>query len=152
MGLKIRLRPHEKVIINGCVVENGNRRVTLNVYNYAQILRSRDIMAEADATTPLRQCYFLLQLVLIDPRTHDRCLKWVSGVISRAYGLLRDESLRRRLIATIERARAHDYYKALTELKAVIRFEDDEGVIPAGGLEAFASVLQSLGSPALNER
>jgi flagellar biosynthesis repressor protein FlbT len=65
MSLKIDLKPGEKFIVNGAVLKAGKRRVSLILENEAILLRSRDIMQEAEANTPARRIYFSLMLLYI---------------------------------------------------------------------------------------
>ncbi len=46
MALKIALKPQEKVIIGGAVIQNGKNRSELLVENNVAILREKDIMRE----------------------------------------------------------------------------------------------------------
>ena len=66
VALKISLKPNEKMIISGAVVTNGNMRSDLSIENKVAILREKDIMKEAEADTPCRRIYFVIQLMYID--------------------------------------------------------------------------------------
>ena len=62
-GLILKLRPHEELMINGVVVENGDRKARLRVKtDGAHILRLRDAMKPEDATTPLKRAYYIAQM------------------------------------------------------------------------------------------
>lgn len=64
-GLILKLRPHEQLLINGAVVENGDRKTRLRVHTEgAHILRLRNAMRPEEATTPLKQAYFIAQLAV----------------------------------------------------------------------------------------
>ncbi len=64
-GLILKLRPHEQLLINGVVVENGERNARLNVKTEgAHILRLRDAMKPEEATTPLKRAYYVAQLAV----------------------------------------------------------------------------------------
>lgn len=64
-GLVLRLRPHEKVLVNGVMLENGDRRARLRVRtNDANILRFRDAIHPDDVNTPAKRLYYLAQLVV----------------------------------------------------------------------------------------
>jgi flagellar protein FlbT len=64
-GLVLKLGPHERVLINGAVVENGDRRSKLAIMTpNANILRLRDAIHPEEATTPVRRVCYLAQLVL----------------------------------------------------------------------------------------
>lgn len=66
MALKIKLKPHERLILGGAVVENGDSKSEIIVENKVPVLRERDIMRERDADTPCRRIYFLIQLMYVD--------------------------------------------------------------------------------------
>jgi len=44
MPLKLSLKPDEKFVLNGAVIQNGDRRATLILQNRCSILREKDIM------------------------------------------------------------------------------------------------------------
>lgn len=66
MGLKITLKPHERMIIGGAVITNGNTKCDLNIENKVPLLREKNILKEKDANTPGRRIYFVIQLMYID--------------------------------------------------------------------------------------
>ena len=61
-GLILKLRPHEEILINGAIIENGGYKTRLRIKSESvNILRLRDAIAGKDATTPLKQAYFIAQ-------------------------------------------------------------------------------------------
>lgn len=68
MALKITLKPHEKMIIDGAVIKNGANRSELHIENNVPILRQKDILNEKDADTPAGRIYFAIQLMYVDDR------------------------------------------------------------------------------------
>ena len=66
MALKITLRPHERVIISGAVITNGNRTSDLCIENKVPVLREKDILKEKDADSPAQRIYLVIQLMYID--------------------------------------------------------------------------------------
>ena len=62
MALKITLKPHEKMILGGAVIANGNSTgCHLIIENKVPILREKDILSEKDADSPCRRLYFIVQ-------------------------------------------------------------------------------------------
>jgi len=59
--LAINLRPNERLIVNGVVLQNSGSATKLLIHNNASVLREKDIITEADATTPARRIYFAIQ-------------------------------------------------------------------------------------------
>jgi flagellar protein FlbT len=68
MALKITLKPHEKMIIDGAVIRNGNNKSDLIIENDVPILRRKDILSETEADSPARRIYFAIQLMYVDDR------------------------------------------------------------------------------------
>ena len=68
MALKIKLRPHERLIIGGAVVANGDTKCDLIVENEVPVLRDKDILREKDADTPCKRVYLTIQLMYVDSR------------------------------------------------------------------------------------
>ena len=68
MALKISLKAHERLIIGGAVVTNGSTRSDLIIENNVPILRDKDVLSEAQANTPCRRLYFLIQLMYVDEK------------------------------------------------------------------------------------
>jgi flagellar biosynthesis repressor protein FlbT len=61
MPLTLRLEPRKKIIINGAVIENMGAATSIVVHNTANILKGKDVLTEADATTPARRVYYAAQ-------------------------------------------------------------------------------------------
>src|SRR6476660_10518740 len=72
MPLKLSLKPGEKFVLNGAVVQNGDRRGVLVLQNKASVLREKDIMQEEEANTPARRIYFPVMMMYLDEANADR--------------------------------------------------------------------------------
>jgi flagellar protein FlbT len=68
MALKISLKPNERIIIGGAVVQNGSARSDFVIENSVSVLREKDIMGLADANSPCRRIYFAIQLMYVDEK------------------------------------------------------------------------------------
>lgn len=93
-GLVLKLAPNERVLINGAVIENGNRRGRLNIVTPgANILRLRDALHPEEVNTPVRRVCYIAQLVLsgeVDEATAK--LQLLRGVEQLSQVLVDDES------------------------------------------------------------
>ena len=67
MPLAINLRPNERLIVNGVVLQNSGTAAKLLIHNTAAVLREKDIITEADANTPARRIYFAIQCKYLFP-------------------------------------------------------------------------------------
>ncbi|MCO5162599.1 MAG: flagellar biosynthesis repressor FlbT [Mesorhizobium sp.] len=68
--LRISLKPNEKIYINGAVVR-VDRKVSIEFLNDVQFLLESHVMQAHDASTPLRQLYFIVQIILMTPGAAD---------------------------------------------------------------------------------
>lgn len=123
MALKLRLKPSERVVINGCVVQNENRRYTLTVSNFAQIIRGSDILQEEEAVTPVRRAYFLIQSMLLDPAAAAAGTGLVAAMMAQLYTSFTRADIQDRIARAMGHVGERDYYKALAVLRPVMEYE-----------------------------
>lgn len=65
MPLVLTLKPGERVILGGAVIKNGTAVAHLQIENQVTLLRQKDILTEAEATTPCKKIYLVIQLMYI---------------------------------------------------------------------------------------
>ena len=123
MGLKITLKPGERMIIGGAVVTNGGSKCNFVVENPIPILREKDILSTEKANTPARRIYFAIQLMYIDEENltahHKQYWKLVKEFIEAAPSALG-------LIDKISKdILDSNYYQALRNCKKLIAFEEE---------------------------
>jgi flagellar protein FlbT len=122
MALKVELKPHERIILGQVVIRNGDTRAKLFVEGRAPILREKDILTAATASTPARMIYLCVQLMYL---TGD-----VPAHKGAYFALVRD------FLAAAPSATAHvddinncilsdDLYKALKAAKQLIAYEEE---------------------------
>jgi flagellar protein FlbT len=70
-AFKISLKPGEKIYINGAVVR-VERKTTLEFLNDVNFLLESHVLQVDEATTPLRQLYFIAQIMLMNPAGADQ--------------------------------------------------------------------------------
>lgn len=63
---KIFLKPNEKIFINGAVIK-VDRKVGFELLNDVDFLLEHHVMQVEDAKTPLKQLYFIIQIMLMSP-------------------------------------------------------------------------------------
>jgi flagellar protein FlbT len=124
MTLRISLRDGEKVVINGAVIR-ASGRTDLAVESKVTILRGREIMSPAEASTPARSLYFHTMMAYLDPERIEEHHRQVIAALRLVMGLLSCEEGRVAAARFAERAAASDYYRALGDCRALIRLEHD---------------------------
>ena len=124
-GLVLKLGPKERVLINGAVVENGDRRSRLSIVTpNANILRLRDAIHPEDAKTPVRRVCYIAQLVLsgdADPEAAK--LQLLRGIEQLSQALL-DADSRAQLTSATDAVLDGQYYQALKALRGLLPRED----------------------------
>lgn len=68
--MRLSLRAGERVYVNGAVLR-VDRKVSLELLNDATFLLETHVLQAEAATTPLRQLYFAVQALVIDPANAD---------------------------------------------------------------------------------
>ena len=121
MALKIILKPHEKFIIGGAVITNGDAKSAFIVENDVPLLREKNILTLAAADTPCKRIYFAIQLMYVDeknlPEHHKTYWELVKDVAEAA------PSRKPMLKVISENILDARYYQALKLTKKLIDYE-----------------------------
>lgn len=124
-GLVLKLGPKERVLINGAVIENGDRRSRLSIVTpNASILRLRDAIHPEEVTTPVRRVCYIAQLVLsgdADPK--DASLQLMRG-IEQLSQVLTDDDSRKILNSATHEIQNEQFYQALKALRSLLPREE----------------------------
>ncbi len=120
-GLVLKLNPGERVLVNGAVIENGDRRSRIAILTpNANILRLRDALHPSEADTPVRRVCYIAQLVLsgdADPRAASKQL--LSG-IEQLSQVFRDDDSREFLNGATLAVVEGEFYRALKLLRNML--------------------------------
>jgi len=120
-GLVLKLGPKERVLVNGAVIENGDRRARLSIVTPdANILRLRDAIHPAEATTPVRRICYAMQLVLSGDCDPENVRLQILRRIEELSQILRDPDSRSHLSCATEAVLANQYYQGLKALRALL--------------------------------
>jgi flagellar protein FlbT len=87
MGLKVELKPGERIIVGESVITNDDQRTRLVIEGEAPILREKDILTVEAADTPCKKIYLVVQLMYLarDPAPHhDLYFQLVRDVLAAA--------------------------------------------------------------------
>jgi flagellar protein FlbT len=112
------------VVINGAVIR-ASGRTDLAIESKVTILRGREIMNPAEASTPARALYFYTMMAYLDPDGIARHHQSIVEALSAVTRLSPCERGREAVASFATRAAAGDYYRALGECRALIRLEHD---------------------------
>jgi len=120
VGLKIELKPGERMMLGDCVITNHDQRTRLLVDGRAPILRERDIITPKRADTPAKRIYLAVQLMYTSsdpPSYHDLYFKLVRDIVQAAPSMWPFiEGINNQILTG-------ELYKALKETKKLIAYE-----------------------------
>lgn len=124
-GLVLKLGPHERVLINGAVIENGERRSRLAIMTpNANILRLRDAIHPEEANTPVRRVCYLAQLVLSGDAEPAETQRQLLRGIEQLSQVLTDHDSRAQLAAASRAVLDDQHYQALKALRSLLPREE----------------------------
>ncbi len=120
-GLVLKLGPHERVLINGVVMENGDRRARLNVLTPdANVLRLRDAIHPDEATTPVKRVCYVAQLVLAGEADPEEGARQLLRGIEQLSQVFQDADSRAALDAATEATKVRRFYQAMRALRGLL--------------------------------
>jgi len=125
MPLKLSLKPGEKFVLNGAVVQNGDRRGVLVLQNKASVLREKDIMQAEDATSPARRIYFPVMMMYLDEPGAVRYYDEFAHRLSEFMSAIRNPDVLDDCVAISRNVMGREYYKALMGCRKLIDYEDE---------------------------
>lgn len=142
MSLKLKLKPKERMIINGSIVRNpSNRRIELEVENYSDVLRGSEMLDAATADTPVKKICYLIQIAIVS-RAHretvlgdikDR-LADVRKIMNKSHGDSLDE-----IITLVD---GGHFYHANRKLQDIVNYEAVLLGLPRKGVFLASSNVQ----------
>ena len=146
-GLVLKLKPNEKVLINGVILQNCDRAAKIRVRTEeVSILRTRDAIRPEEANTPLRRLYYIAQLALARQAPAEEAQKQLSAGLNQLDGIFTGEAK-----VKIERAKKGaaegKFFLVMRSLKAMFDLErtllsarSPAGTQPVAGAAPTASV------------
>ena len=124
-GLILKLGPKERVLINGAVIENGERRSRFSVITpNANILRLRDAIHPEEVNTPVRRVCYIAQLVLSGDADAEEARPQMLRGIEQLSQALTDPDSRQAFSAATDAVVDGQFYQALKALRSLLPREE----------------------------
>lgn len=124
-GLVLKLGPQERVLINGAVIENGEKRARLAILTpNANILRLRDAIHPDQANTPVRRVCYIAQLALSGDADPAQARQQLFRGIEQLSRVLIDRDSQAALAAATRGVSAGQFYQALKALRGLLPREE----------------------------
>lgn len=131
--MRFSLKAGERIFINGAVL-TVSQKVTLSLLNDARFLLESHVLQVSEATTPMRQLYFVVQSILINPQEADKVMGAFRKLHESLVSITIDEETRKSLDKVGELVAADRTFEALK----VIRTLFEPIARPAAPAEAAA--------------
>jgi flagellar biosynthesis repressor protein FlbT len=130
VGLKLELKPNERVLLGDCVLTNSDQRTRITIDGSLPILREKDIMAVGQADSPAKLIYLALQFMYLAKKPNDNYALYIRLARDTLKAAPGTKSL-------IDRINNHilsgNLYKALREARKLIAYEKEHSHMrPAG--------------------
>ena len=123
-GLVIKLRPSERILINGVVVQNGDWRAKLNILTpNANVLRLRDAIHPDDVKTPVKRVCYIAQMILAGEAGPVKGRDQLLSGIEQLSQVFTDPDSRMRLDIATENVVNNKTYPALKALRGLLSRE-----------------------------
>ena len=116
--LRISLKSGERIFINGAVLR-VDRKVALEFLNDVTFLLENHVLQPEDATTPLRQLYFIAQMMLINPEGAEQSVAMFRKSVIMLLSCFKNEEVLaelKRVDALVTQGRAFEALKAIRGL------------------------------------
>ena len=121
--LRISLKSGERIFVNGAVLR-VDRKVALEFLNDVTFLLENHVLQPEQATTPLRQLYFIAQMILINPDGAEQSTAIFRKSVIMLLSCFRNEEVLaelKRIDGLVTQGRA---FEALKAIRALYPIED----------------------------
>lgn len=123
-GLVLKLSPRERILINGAVVENCDKRTRIAIMSpNVRVLRLRDAIHPEDAITPVSRICYICQLLITgdadEQLGRDQALQGIEQ-LSRAFCDVESHRLLERATAALVQGY---HYQAMKWLRGLLPME-----------------------------
>ena len=123
-GLILKLRAHEQILVNGVVMQNGDRNTRLIIKTpNANILRLRDAIHPDDVDTPVKRVCYIAQLAVAGEVEPEQSVTQLGSGIAQLQDALSGIEGCEHLDEAIEQLRRRNFYGVLRALRRVLPIE-----------------------------
>jgi flagellar protein FlbT len=122
-ALRLNLRAGERVWINGAVLR-ADRKVGLELLNDATFLLEQHVMTPEQTSTPLRQLYFMVQTLLVEPNAAHNARTLAEASLTMMLRTYANRDILDSLLRVRELLGAGRSFEALRVLRALFATED----------------------------
>ena len=112
----IHLKRGEKLYVNGAVLR-VDRRTSLEFLNDVTFLLENHVMQAEEATTPVRQLYFVVQTMLMDPANAGMTAELYKHLSFRTRQSVEEDAIRQQIDLADQKVTEGRFFDALKQLR-----------------------------------
>jgi flagellar protein FlbT len=120
--MKVSLRAGERIYINGAVLR-VDRKVSVELINDVMFLLEGQVMQASDATTAMRQLYFIVQPMLMNPTDIGAAASLYGQHHAALLAVCENHEMLNGLAAIDEMVGGTRYFEALKRIRALFPLE-----------------------------
>lgn len=120
--MHISLRAGERLFLNGAVLK-VDRKVTLELLNDATFLLENHVLQVEDTRTPIRQLYFAVQAMLMDPANAAASRTLFEAMAADVLAVFRSTTMRGGIEEALRQVAAERPFHALKTLRGLFAEE-----------------------------
>ncbi|SOE18193.1 flagellar protein FlbT [Hoeflea halophila] len=132
-SLRISLKAGERIFINGAVLR-VDRKVALEFLNDVTFLLENHVLQPEQATTPLKQLYFIVQMMLINPEGAEQAMSMFRKSVVMLLTCFKNEEVLtelKHIDGMVTQGRAFEALKAIRALYPI-----EEKILDTAGMSA----------------
>jgi flagellar biosynthesis repressor protein FlbT len=122
-SLSLLLKAGDRLFLNGAVIR-ADRKVRIEVLNDAVFLLGTHLLQAEDANTPLRQLYFAVQTMLVEPEAATNAKVMALRMMTGMMQAFSNRDVLNGLMDIEHDVQRGKPYSALKKLRALYQFED----------------------------
>ena len=138
-SLRISLKGGERIFVNGAVLR-VDRKVSVEFLNDVRFLLEGHVLQADETATPLRQLYFFVQTMLIDPPAIEAARDLYRQAMLTLAHTIRNPDLLIGLVQVAQHVDGDKLYDALRALRGLFALE---AAILGGGRDLTPTLTQS---------
>lgn len=142
-SLRISLKAGERIFINGAVLR-VDRKVALEFLNDVTFLLENHVLQPEQATTPLRQLYFIVQMMLVNPEGAEQAMAMFRKSVVMLLTCFHNEEVLtelKHIDGMVTQGRAFEALKAIRALYPIEEQILNTPGMPAGTIEQIRKEL-----------
>ncbi len=142
-SLRISLKAGERIFINGAVLR-VDRKVALEFLNDVTFLLENHVLQPEQATTPLRQLYFIVQMMLINPEGAEQSMGMFRKSVVMLLTCFTNDEVQvelKHIDGMVTQGRAFEALKAIRALYPVEEQILNSSAMPAGTIDKIRKEL-----------